>query len=253
MGNSDKEAELNKAVASGQDEFFSSPPAAADGATFGDPQADSLTETPSADQAETLPASENPIAGADTVEKPDANESARSSPLLPAGASLPATVLFVLRRYLEIAKKLLFSPFTFFKEMERTGGLKEPGIFLAVSAVGNGVISALLSLNFALLTRNSFFIALSCFVMSGLSYMMAKGMGSKCTFEVTFRVFAYCSCLALIGSIPGLNLLVPIAALVLYFLGLKEVLGVTIYQTCTIMFLVGFMQVILSLGQAMGH
>ena len=171
-----------------------------------------------------------------------------------AAPELSAQLKSVLRNYLDTAKKLLFSPLTFFTQMERAGGLAEPAIFLSVSALANGIISALLGgFNLGLIPRNSFFVLLSCGVMSGLAYMMAKSMGSKCTFEMTFRVFAFCSCLSVLGAIPGLNLLVPVACLTLYFLGLRAILSVSLYQTVTIMFLLAFMQVLLNLGQMFTH
>jgi hypothetical protein len=255
MGNPEQESDRNKEVVKPADDFFSGEPSGS--GSFGDPQGgdEQIPASLPSGNLEAVSADKQPGDSAENSQT--ANPATETTPAAP-GAGLRAPVSFnpqdILRRYFETSKKLLFSPMKFFKEMERTGGLIEPGIFLALSAVGNGILSVLMgNLNLSLLPRNSIAVVIACFVLSGLSCVLAKGMGSKCSFETTFRVFAYCSCLSILMAIPGLSLLVPGVALFLYFLGLKEVLGVSLYQTVTIMALVVFMQVILTLGQMLRH
>lgn len=165
----------------------------------------------------------------------------------------PSNLKAVLLRYVEISKQLFLSPRKLFSDLERPLGFSEPAVFLAVSALATGVLSAVLSLNLFVLFREVIFVGMSCLVLSGLAYLLGRGMGSKCTFEPVFRIFAFCSCLGVLSTVPGLNLLVPVAALILYFLGLREVLKVSSYQIVTITFLLGFMQILLAIGHMFAH
>lgn len=165
-------------------------------------------------------------------------------------SSLPPALRILLGQYFVIAQKLIFSPLKFFKEMDLGTGIAEPLIFLSVSAVGTAIISAVFhNFNLLKIPGDAIGLVIIGFVVSGISYMMAKGMGSKASFPSVFRIFAYSSCLSVLSPVPGIGLLVPVYALVLQFLGLREIVKVSMYQTCTLMFLLCFLQIIISLGQ----
>jgi len=78
-------------------------------------------------------------------------------------------------------------------------------------------------------------------------------MGSKATLITVFQVFAFCSCFGLLSTLPGIGMLFSAAGLVYCFFGLRAVLGVTMYQTCTIMVLMFMIQALLSVAHSLGH
>lgn len=183
------------------------------------------------------------------VEAPVADASSSSSRGEAGGVTMPPAVRLLLGQYLTISQKLLLAPRVFFREMQCTG-ITEPATFLAISSFGNAFLNAIMH-GFNLLSIPGRFVmeSVASLLVAGLAYMMAKGMGSKASFEAVFRVAAFCSCLNVLAPIPGIQFFTGVYSLVLYFFGFKQVLGVSMYQTVTIMFLIGFMQVIVSLGR----
>lgn len=161
----------------------------------------------------------------------------------------------ILKQYLSIAINVLVSPQTFFKQMNLANGLTEPAVFLAVSSGGNAVLNAIFS-KFDLLSIPGRFIfeSIVVLILSGVTFMMAKSMGSKCKFEATFKVFAYCSCLNILAAVPGINLLTPLYGLVLNYFGLRSVLALSLQQTITVMAFACLMQMVLGIGRTLsGH
>lgn len=156
----------------------------------------------------------------------------------------------VLSQYLQISLKLLSSPKVFFKDLELNGSFKEAAIYLAVSASGYGVLSAVLT-QFKVHTIPSriIFDYVSVVVLAGVAFVIAKGVGSKVGFEAIFKIFSYTSCLHILNAVPGLSLITPIYGVVLCYLGLKQYLELSTYKTILVIVMVTLMSAVLNLGR----
>lgn len=169
-------------------------------------------------------------------------------------SSIPPALRVLMGHYFVIAQKLLLSPLRFYKEMDLSSSISEPLSFLAVSAAANAIISAVFQ-GFNLLKIPGDFLGqmIISSVVAGITFGMAKGMGSKANFASVLRIFAFCSCLSVLSAVPGLGIVLSLYGVVLQFFGLREIVKVSLYQTCTLMFLLCFLQVIIGLGQALRH
>lgn len=169
---------------------------------------------------------------------------------------MPPALRILLGKYLEITLKLISSPLGFFKSMDRSSELTEPAMFLAVSSVSSVLLSTIINLDkfnlFGIPGKILMEIA-PAFMAAGIVYFLSKSMGCKTNYATVFRVFAYCSFLAVINPIPGVGFLTPVCGLVLTFFGLKEVLELPMSKMLTVMFLVGFFQIIVGIGRIFSH
>lgn len=131
---------------------------------------------------------------------------------------------------LRTAIKVVTSPAAFFREMPKTGGYKDPLLFLVVMGAATGVITVILGL-FDLVTIFSAGMAIAAtiiipavFVVFGfvgalIAFAVWKLLGSQETYESAFRCVAYIaaamSIVAVIDVIPYIGW-VAVVALVTY-------------------------------------
>lgn len=119
-----------------------------------------------------------------------------------------ADVLGLIRYYVHEAKNVLTQPTAFLSEMPTTGGLLEPGIFLAISAAVYALMSAIGHLNPLVFFIS--FLSTMFYVTAGASFaskIFTLACGGQGNFEGTFRVFAYSKATLLfawisVGSMP---------------------------------------------------
>jgi hypothetical protein len=182
----------------------------------------------------------------------ESTESAWQAPI--RSFKLPTYVPEVIRHYVETSVALILSPSSFFKGLTNNGDFSKPALFLAISSCGSALLTFLLG-GFQLghVISNAMFVAIANAVLAAVAFVLSKGMGSKASFITVFQVFAFCSCFGLLATLPGVGMLFSAAGLVYCFFGLREVLGVTMYQTCTIMVLMFMIQALISVAHSLGH
>jgi len=114
------------------------------------------------------------------------------------------------------AKKVIFSPTTFYKEMPHSGGFANPAIFAAVMAFAMGVIFAIYSLfgmkfggaGLASIIMFPIFGLIGSFIGGVILFVIWKLMGSEKSYETAYRCVAYSYAigpiLAVISFVPYL-------------------------------------------------
>jgi len=114
------------------------------------------------------------------------------------------------------AKKVVFSPVTFFKEMPHSGGFADPAIFAAVMAFVMGVVFAIYSLfgmkyggaGLASIIMFPIFGVIGSFIGGAILFVIWKLMGSEKSYETAYRCVAYsyaiAPVLAVISFVPYL-------------------------------------------------
>jgi len=125
--------------------------------------------------------------------------------------------------YWNQAKSVLMSPRVFFDSMPVEGGLKDPLIFLAVSA---GVNSLGLTIKSNLAIGAIAFIGTLVLCLLGAlvtSFIAQSMMAGKGTYEATFRVMAYSEAGLLLAWIPWVGWLISLYIIALNFLGFKKI------------------------------
>ena len=132
----------------------------------------------------------------------------------------------------QTALKVLTSPVSFFREMEKTGGFIEPLVFLValsiVTAIVDGVLG-ILGLKFFLSVWAALFsiiitpvvAAIGGFIVAAILFIIWKLLGSQESYETAYRCVAYLAALwpimAMAGAIPYIGALISIGLLT-YFL-----------------------------------
>ena len=115
-------------------------------------------------------------------------------------------------RYIEIVQKVIMAPGAFYREMPLEGGLVDPIIFMAVMGALAGVLRAVLGV-FGLGIAGSFAAALLSiiivpvfsvifgFIGAGVLFVIWKAMGSRHSFEVSFRCIAYATAISPVTAV----------------------------------------------------
>jgi hypothetical protein len=115
---------------------------------------------------------------------------------------------------LNTAVEVIKNPAGFFAGMKKTGGFKDPLIFMVAMGVVTGCVRIILSL-FGLGYTGSFvgalfsvivvplFVAVFGFLAAALFYIVWKVMGSKESYETAYRCIAYASAITPIVSLVG--------------------------------------------------
>jgi len=132
----------------------------------------------------------------------------------------------------QTALRVLTSPVSFFREMEKTGGFIEPLVFLValaiVTAIVDGVLG-ILGLKFFLSAWAALFsiiitpvvAAIGGFIVAAILFIIWKLLGSQESYETAYRCMAYLAALwpvmAMVGAIPYIGSLITIILLT-YFL-----------------------------------
>lgn len=122
----------------------------------------------------------------------------------------------VLTEVIADAKKIVFSPVTFYKEMPHNGGFANPAIFAAAMAFAMGVIFAIYSLfgmkfggaGLASIIMFPIMGLIGSFIGGAILFVIWKLMGSEKNYETAYRCVAYsyaiAPVLAAISFIPYL-------------------------------------------------
>lgn len=116
----------------------------------------------------------------------------------------------------DTAKRVITAPSEFFKQMQKSGGYKEPVMFIAAVAICVTLIETVFSL-FGFSYRGSFAAALLMvvifplvsFLSAAIMYGIWKLMGSKESYETAYRCCAYSSAIypimTIISLLPYIN------------------------------------------------
>jgi hypothetical protein len=129
---------------------------------------------------------------------------------------------------LQTAIKVVTTPAAFFREMPKTGGYKDPLLFMVVMGVVNGLVTAVLGLlGLALIFSMGMAIAsiiiypvmyaVFGFIGAAIVFVIWKLMGSQEPFETSYRCVAYIAAfmpiVSLIDIIPYIGVLASLALL----------------------------------------
>ncbi len=132
--------------------------------------------------------------------------------------------------YLQTWKEVLLSPKKFYSEMEKAGGLGHPSGFLLLMVVAGMIINVLGTVVLVgkpviwsipvTIAVFSAIIFLAGFVISFVLYVVWRVLGSKESYEVAFRCFAYSSAISPFTSIIAFIPVVGIALCVAWIVTL---------------------------------
>jgi hypothetical protein len=110
------------------------------------------------------------------------------------------SVKFDINTVINTARSVITSPATYFQNMQKSGGLVEPLIFIAVIAVVTGVLAAVLSIFFSAVGFRAFGLGaiifvpigalIGAFIGAGILFAIWKLMGSEQDYEASFRCIA---------------------------------------------------------------
>jgi hypothetical protein len=125
--------------------------------------------------------------------------------------------------FLLTAKAVLLSPRSFFEEMKKEGGLRNPFIFLACCVIFHTLVVALVSKNPSLIGRNLGLGLVMPFVTSGILFFILTGIfKARGTYEGAFRVNAYAGAVSLLSWIPLAGLLLEFYRVYVIIVGLTS-------------------------------
>lgn len=178
-------------------------------------------------------------------DKPGAGSQDSTSQLLD---KLPPNVRDVVADYVAVAKALLFAPAVFYRGMDKEGGLKHPLTFFLISSTVGSVIAGVVGMNPLSIPKTLGMSIVVTFAASAIAFGLCRSMGAKGSFEATFKVFAYSSCLKIFSAIPILNLLAIFWTAFLNFYGLKEVHQLGTVKTVSVIFLTSLLLTLLEIG-----
>jgi len=111
-----------------------------------------------------------------------------------------------------LAIKIITNPVGFYQQMPRSGGLRDPLIFMVILSVVAGVLSAVLSTmglglggamagGLIAIIMVPIFVVIFGFVGAGIAYVIWNIMGSEENFETAFRCVAYTAAIAPITAV----------------------------------------------------
>ncbi len=127
-----------------------------------------------------------------------------------------------LTSFRKISVGVLFSPRIFFNGMRTTGGLVNPGIYLAGCVLVNGVIVGFLSKNIALMIK---IVALGLtvpFITAGiLQFILTRLLGARGTYEAALRINAYAAAVNLLSWFPEVGTLMEFYRVYIVTVGVR--------------------------------
>lgn len=111
-----------------------------------------------------------------------------------------------------LAIKVIINPVGFYQQMPKSGGLRDPLIFMVILSVVAGVLSAVLSTigfgtgatmagGLVAIIMVPVLVVIFGFVGAGIAYVIWNIMGSQENFETAFRCVAYTAAIAPIAAI----------------------------------------------------
>lgn len=129
--------------------------------------------------------------------------------------------------FIFVAKAVLLQPAKFFHQMPKTGGIKNPFIFLLICSFFFALFVAnLKGGDFNLFLLYFFANTFSAFVQSLVYHLIISRLfAKKAPYDATFRLIAYINVLSLVSWIPliFISMAVNIYSVYLTFLGLQIV------------------------------
>lgn len=176
------------------------------------------------------------------MEEPTSNEEPKSSTTKGTLTEMmPPIARGFIAKYWGQAKVILFSPQVFFNTMPTEGGYKDPLIFLTVSAGVNALCAGLIALQLPLIGLIFIASLIAVFVGSAVACFLSQAMGSKGSYEATFRVLAYSEATLLFVWIPGLGFVPALYTLALNYIGLRQVHQLSGVKTASVVLLTGLL------------
>lgn len=137
-----------------------------------------------------------------TGQAPKTGSEVETQPMKPSPESLesevakPETIVSepsqgYIHAYWAQAKSVLLHPRSFFETMPPSVSMKEPFVFLAISALIYAFLQALVKFNFLILFTAFFTTLVTVSVGAMVAFYAFKKLGGKGTMLDTFRVFSY--------------------------------------------------------------
>lgn len=161
---------------------------------------------------------------------------------------LPPNIRTIVNDYCVVTKSLLSAPVIFYREMEKEGGFKHAVIYLAISSGVSSLIAGVVTFHPLSIPATLATSMMLTFAAAGVAFGLARAMGGKGTYEATFKVYAYASCLSILSAVPLANLLAIFWGAALNFYGLKEVQQVGTLRTATIILLTSMLMTVLAVA-----
>ncbi|MBX9568445.1 MAG: YIP1 family protein [Candidatus Obscuribacterales bacterium] len=181
----------------------------------------------------------------DDGDKPNSSPTSPAAPLI---EKLPPSVRSVVEDYFGVTRSLLLAPIVFYRGMDKEGGFKHPVIYLAISSGASALLAGILTLHPLSIPATLATSMMLTFAASGIAFGLSRAMGGKGSFEATFKVYAYSSCLTILSAIPLLNLLSIFWIAALNFYGLREVQERGTLRTAVIIMLTSMLLTVLSVA-----
>lgn len=148
-----------------------------------------------------------------------------------------------------VSKAVLLSPGLFFHGMKRSGGLRNPTIYLASCVLVHALTFGLLVKDERLLALNLLFGMVLPFATAGiLFYIITNLFKASGTYEAAFRVNAYASAVALLSWMPVIGLLLEFYRLYLICVGLSDTFAIKTSRALLAVLLTIFVYAIASLA-----
>lgn len=139
----------------------------------------------------------------------------------------------------QVAVGVLMAPRAFFSEMQRSGGLGPPLVFLLVCLAIHTLIVGLLHKNLALMGRNLLLGLVFPFITAGLlHFLLTCCFKARGTFEATFRVNAYAAAVNLLSWFPVVGVLLEFYRLYVITIGLGAVFTIEAWKALVALVLV---------------
>lgn len=132
----------------------------------------------------------------------------------------------ILKQVLDTFVSVLTTPKDFFRTMPKTGGFKDPLIFMVIVSIAAGILQAAVALfglgmaasigmAFASIILIPILMAVFSFVGAAILFVIWKVMGSNESYETAYRCGAYASAVmpitALLNTIPYLGVILGMA------------------------------------------
>ncbi len=124
----------------------------------------------------------------------------------PAGEFDPGDALTSFRK---VTVSVLMSPRSFFTVMHTSGGLANPGIYLAICVLVNTAIVGFLNKDVVLMIKALALGITFPFITAGILHLiLTRLLGARGTYEAALRVNAYAAAVNLVSWFPVVGLLV---------------------------------------------
>ncbi len=133
-----------------------------------------------------------------------------------------------LTSFRKITLAVLFAPHTFFAAMRTTGGLVNPGIYLAGCVLVNTAIVGFLNKNVGLMIQSLALGVTFPFITAGILHLvLTRLLGARGTYEAALRVNAYAAAINLVSWFPLVGVFLEFYRVYVISVGLSIVFDTT--------------------------